>query len=191
MVLKDIGRDLREAAPKLWTFDVKEVGFWAPKGEAGDERAEDLPDVRDFLPSNCAYDELPQSLVDKLRPSPENDTIVHSYELAPHFSRIDGTPCGCANLMVRRGRTVWMFPESLKHYVVEHGVRLGGQDYNMEAFIQALREEGGTRERLMLWEDCIEVAAEDLEATEAYLLDHSSVCEEFKNKEEVSTCPIL
>ena len=54
-----------------------------------------------------------------------------------------------------------------------------------------LREEGGTRERLMLWEDCIEVAAEDLEATEAYLLDHSSVCEEFKNEEEVSPCPIL
>ena len=52
-----------QAAPKLWTFDMKEVGFWEPnKGGGGN-----LPKVTAYMPPSCDYDKLPVDLTDKLR----------------------------------------------------------------------------------------------------------------------------
>ena len=131
-------------------------------------------------------------MISRLRPSPDNDTIVHSYELAEHVSRVDGRKCGCTNLMIRRGKVIWMFPESLYHYCKEHGGRSGGGA--VKGFEEVLKEERvGTRETLMLWDDEAgeETEIEGREAIEGYLQDRSEVYTEFQKVSEVKTCWLL
>ncbi|GMH72909.1 hypothetical protein TL16_g06039 [Triparma laevis f. inornata] len=183
VVLTNVGSELKETCPDLWRgYTIHEVGFWGP--------VSDLPLVTDYI-NNSEYDEVTESMIMRLRPSPDNDTIVHSYELGEHDSRVDGEKLGCTNLMIRRGKVIYMFPESLYYYVTKHNVRIGGESF--KGFEEVLKEECGGRETLMMWDEELgeEVEIEGREAIEGFLEDRSKVYTDFQKTSDVKTCWLL
>ena len=103
---------------------LKEIGFWST-----------LDGLNPELPDACSAPIRPTtpspSFVHSLLPNHNRaPCVVHSIEHGVSLCRICGAPNGCANLT----NGVYIWPEGLVHYIVDHGLVLEGE----EAFVASL-----------------------------------------------------